>query len=459
MTDPMAERTFLDSPLVQRIAFAIFVLGIAFLAFAAGTAVTWFKLPPFQTIQSAMRGARAAVDSFGLRDPVHDSNLYRDIVYEGTGVTRHVPERAAAGLTFYTSGHVNGAFLIDMDGTVVHQWSLPYSEFWDETAEARTPRPDSWTYFRHAVLLPNGDVIANYECGGITPYGCGLVKLDKDSNVIWKYLRHAHHDVELAPDGRVLTLTHWIEGDPIDLAPDDSSPPYLIDAVAVLSPDGEELQHIDLVEAFRDTSFATILKEAPVTGQGDLMHTNAVEYIATARPEWPPEFKPNSVLISLREVSLLAVLDLESEKITWATRGPWIRQHDPDLLDNGHLLLFDNLGHLGPGGRSRILELDPQTLGIVWSFSGSPAEPFDSEVRGEQERLGNGNTLITDSEAGRLLEVTAEGEVVWEFLNPGRAAEGTRVAVVASGARFDPAELTFLEGRAPIATNASEPSQ
>ena len=454
----MAERSFLDSPVVQKIAFGIFVLGVAFLAFAAGTVVTWYKLPPFQTMQSAFRGARAAMDAFALRDPIHDSNLYVDVVYDGTGVTRHIPEKAADGLTFYTSGHVNGAFLIDMDGDVVHEWSLPYSEVWDESAEVTTPRPDAWSYFRFATLLPNGDVITTYECSGTTPYGCGLVKLDKDSNVVWKYLRRTHHDVARAPDGRVLTLTHWIEGDPIDLAPDDSSPPYLIDGVAVLSPDGEELQHIDLVEAFRDTSFASILKEAPVTGQGDFMHANAVEYIATSRPEWPAEFKPNSVLISLREVSLLAVLDLDSEKITWATRGPWVRQHDPDLLDNGHLLLFDNLGHLGPGGRSRILEIDPQTLGIAWSFSASPEEPFDSEVRGEQERLSNGNTLITDSEAGRLLEVTTDGEVAWEFLNPGRVAEGARVGVVSSGARVDPATLTFLEPRAPVAAGP-QPAQ
>lgn len=452
----MAERGSLDSPVVQKVAFAVFVLGVAFLAFIAGTVVTWYRLPPFQTIQSTFRGARAAMDTmFGYRDPVRDSNIYVDVVYDGVGVTRHVPDKAADGLTFYSSGHVSGAFLIDMQGEVVHEWSLPYSEFWDDSGEIASPRPDAWNYFRQALLFPNGDVLAVYECSGTTPYGCGLVKLDKDSNVIWKYLRHAHHDVHVAPDGRVLTLTQWIDGDPIDLAPDGSLPPHLVDGVAVLSPDGEELQHISLVEAFEDTPFASILKEAPVTPQGDFMHANAIDHIDGPRPEWPAAFKANSVLVSIRESSVLAVLDLDSEKITWATRGPWVRQHDPDLLDNGNILLFDNLGHLGAGGRSRILEIDPKTLAIVWSFSPRADDPFDSEVRGEQEPLANGNVLITDSEAGRLFEVTRAGEVVWEFLNPGRAAEGTRVGVVASGARVDPATLSFLEGYAPVANAAS----
>ena len=37
---------------------------------------------------------------------------------------------------------------------------------------------------------------------------------------------------------------------------------------------------------------------------------------------------------------------------------------------------------------------------------------------GGQERLPNGNTLICESLMGRFLEVTMDGEVVWEFVNP-----------------------------------------
>src|SRR5204863_10108777 len=34
------------------------------------------------------------------------------------------------------------------------------------------------------------------------------------------------------------------------------------------------------------------------------------------------------------------------------------------------------------------------------------------------ERLGNGNTLITEGATGRLFEVTSEGETVWEYVSP-----------------------------------------
>ena len=141
----------------------------------------------------------------------------------------------------------------------------------------------------------------------------------------------------------------------------------------------------------------------------------------------------------------IGTLDLETERFSWAQKGPWLGQHDPDLLPNGNILLFDNFGHYGPGGASRILEFDPVSLEIVWRYDGTDEQPFWTNVRGAQQRLPNGNTLITESESGRLVEVTASGEIVWEFVNPvtGRPSpDGTDlVSIVCWGQRIDPTSL------------------
>ena len=79
------------------------------------------------------------------------------------------------------------------------------------------------------------------------------------------------------------------------------------------------------------------------------------------------------------------------------------------------LLVYDNGYHRGS---SRVLELDPVTEAIVWSYESDPPESFFSNLRGSNQRLPNGNTLITESERGRVFEVSPEGEVVWEFWNP-----------------------------------------
>jgi hypothetical protein len=37
---------------------------------------------------------------------------------------------------------------------------------------------------------------------------------------------------------------------------------------------------------------------------------------------------------------------------------------------------------------------------------------------GSAQRLPNGNTLITEASFGRFFEVTKEGEIVWDYVNP-----------------------------------------
>ncbi len=56
-----------------------------------------------------------------------------------------------------------------------------------------------------------------------------------------------------------------------------------------------------------------------------------------------------------------------------------------------------------------------------------------------QQRLPNGNTLITESSGGRIFEVTRDGEIVWEFFNPRRAeGRGDLVGAVSGGTRYGP---------------------
>jgi hypothetical protein len=62
--------------------------------------------------------------------------------------------------------------------------------------------------------------------------------------------------------------------------------------------------------------------------------------------------------------------------------------------------------------------MDPLTGEIVWQYQPPPPEVFYSYTRGSSQRLGNGNTLICESDKGRAFEVTPEGEIVWIWLNP-----------------------------------------
>ena len=117
---------------------------------------------------------------------------------------------------------------------------------------------------------------------------------------------------------------------------------------------------------------------------------------------------------------MIAIVDLESDLVEWASAGMWHGQHEPVLLDNGHFLLFDNMGH---HGRSKVIEFDPFTREITWSFKGDEENDFFSKLCGSNQRLPNGNTLITESLRGRAFEVTPGGRIVWRWVSPYRIGE------------------------------------
>lgn len=116
------------------------------------------------------------------------------------------------------------------------------------------------------------------------------------------------------------------------------------------------------------------------------------------------------VLVSIRNFDLIADVDPRRRRVRW-TWGVGIldRQHDPSVMPNGHVLLFDNRPSTG---QSRVVEMSPPSGRIVWSQGG-----FFSNTQGACQALPNGNVLIVESRTGRALEVTRTGEVVWEFYN------------------------------------------
>lgn len=148
-------------------------------------------------------------------------------------------------------------------------------------------------------------------------------------------------------------------------------------------------------------------------GVFDMFHNNTVSII---NRNIEGLCKKGNVLICPRNLDLIAIMDVDTEKLLWTMKlEEYSRPHNPTLLDNGNILLFDN----GPfRGYSRILEIDPLKKKIVWQYQADPPEKFFSRQRGGCQRLPNGNTLITEGGKGHVFEITSEGEIVWEFYNP-----------------------------------------
>lgn len=325
--------------------------------------------------------------------------------FTGTTINQH---GAAPNLRFYLSGHAPGAELINPEGQVQHRWQFSYEQCLAANANGEqsflADKSGITACWRRARLLPNGDILAIFE-------GHGLIRLDRDSQLLWSYAGACHHDLDLATDGSIYVLTREAQVVPRF----HPSKPILLDFITHLSADGQELGRLDVMQAFANSVYASYLDLAAEAG--DIFHTNTLEVLDGHLAHKSPIFKQGNFLISVREIGVVAIIDPTSEQVVWALSGMWRAQHQPTLLANGNLLVFDNQGH---AGQSKVVELDPLTQQVIWEYADSPEAPFYSETCGTGQRMANGNTLITESDNGRVFEVTTEGKIVWEFRNPKR---------------------------------------
>jgi hypothetical protein len=417
-------------------------LGLCFICLIWGGMAALNGFFPGRLIRRAYEGAKAAKISYDYSRMEYSIDLWSSNSFQRAGVTIHDRQRACSGYTLYTSGHVQGAILIDMDGKVVHQWKLPYDRIWDKTAEVKNPRPANQIFWFKAQLFPNGDLMAVVEGNGSTPWGQGIIRIDRDSRLVWKFLGNAHHDFTIGDDGRIYGLTHRIRTTPFPGLNLDV--PCLEDFLVILSPDGKKLDEISMFEAIANSRFVARLNDYGFkTEFGEYLHCNAARIVTERMAGNFPFAKAGQVLISMPHFSsTLGLLDPTTRRLVWYASGSWRAQHDPDFLENGHILLFDNCNNPDEGGISRVIEFDPKNGAIAWSYHGTKDDPLVSARRSGAQRLPNGNTLITESDRGRLIEVTTDGDVVWEFVNPVKGGKhGELIPAVSNGERIAPESL------------------
>jgi hypothetical protein len=414
----------------------------------------FYQLPPSRLLANGFAGARIWSES-------QPSAPQHTAPEEGSPEKRSGrslvdrPERTCDGFTFYTSispGHFNSqALLVDMQRDPVHRWAISFSHIWPNPAHLDFRPPDSGVCFFDSYLYSNGDLLVVFHA--MNQAGCGLAKLDKESNLLWAYGANVHHAVDVAEDGTIYALQKEFV---YELPPglERISTPCWLDHLVALSPDGVRLfEPISILAALKNSPYAALVSTIEVPDRptpdrpgstapavnyayrdNDTLHANCVRVLPRDVAAAFPNFKAGHVLISARTLSILAMLDPVTGAVEWAARGAWQAQHDPQFLKNGHLLIYDNLG--SPVA-SRVLEYDPRTQAFPWSFSGEGHATMYSSERGMCQRLPNGNTFVVNSEDGEMVEVTSDKEVVWSC-----AADG----FIPCARRYMSEQLTFLSG-------------
>ena len=314
-----------------------------------------------------------------------------------TGLLERDPARAFPGFTIVTPLRHYHCYLVDMAGETVHQWELPGA------------------LGSKAYLLPNGNLL----CSVVTDEGAPLkaakggriLELDWSGAIVWEHIDHdQHHDIRRLENGNTVFIA-WEELSDADAARIPGGIPETErngkiygDIIREVTPDGE----VAWEWHFKDVDLDAYPLEVDCQRE-EWAHANS----CAPTPD-------GDYLINFRHLDTMMVVSRQTGEIVWQQRDrDWGHQHNPEMLPNGNITFFSNgMNNLAQPLHSRAMELDPKTGEIVWFYRDPQKWMFFSSVMGSVQRLDNGNTLICEASNGRIFEVTAEGDLVWEFVNP-----------------------------------------
>ena len=208
--------------------------------------------------------------------------------------------------------------------------------------------------------------------------------------------------------------------------------PAIEDFIVVRDGSGRELRRVAMSEALRNVNWVRLRKSfwarARERGYGlreemryDPFHTNSLRLLSKAQAtRLGSAFRAGDALVSMGMLDTVAIIDMEKGVTRWSQQGPFGMQHAPRLEADGNLIVFNNFFS---AERSSVLTLDPRTRRVVEEYTGPKSDPLHSRRSGNLQVLSNGNILVVETDGGRALEITGNGEVVWEFHNPFRIRE------------------------------------
>ncbi|WP_170516057.1 arylsulfotransferase family protein [Ruegeria atlantica] len=355
---------------------------------------------------------------------------------QGDGVTiNEHPDRQDAILLMGFFDKENQARLVTRDGSVIRKWSLDYFEHYPD-AQTR-PCSDLVSPLAvdvHGTLLtPKGELVFSYEY-------CGTVKLDQCSNVLWALDEPSHHSMVESEQGGYLTLgrNEWRATEVADRFPSffsaNSEERILEDVVLRLDEQGEIIERISIPGMIMENGLTALLttnnqdfKTRKIT-RNELLHANKIDELPFELAEEFPLFNAGDWVISMRGLNLLMVVDPATRTVKWHQTGPWIRQHDPEFRPDGKISIFNNNTYvsaytlrektrLDAPWNTNIMVVDPVSRETEVVFGSRPGQEMLSVIRGQHEILDDGGVLITEFDAGRVLEVDATGNVTWEYVN------------------------------------------
>lgn len=415
--------------------------------------------------------ATSSPDSHASASRQETPEASNGVATEKFGVLKTSPE-AFPGYTLLSPLSSLRTFLINLEGEVVHWWDT------DRKVGQTAYLMEDGTLWRA------GKSESSFQFPERAGSGGRIQKYDWDGNLLWDYnasskYRMSHHDIEPLPNGNVLCIV-WESYDR-SIAEEAGRDPRKLrgnvlwfEAIYELKPVGKTKAEVVWQWSLLDHVIQSDNKAAENYGApgqhpelvninsmlrpvADWIHMNSIDYNAEL----------DQILVSSRTFSEVWVIDhsTTTEEAAGHTGGRYGKggdllyrwgnpemyqlgsisdrmcwnQHDAQWIPKGlpgagNFLIFNNGLANTEEAYSTVDEFTPDQnqdgtyrrakgrpygpTELVWTYE-DPEELFSPRISGAQ-RLPNGNTLICSGTQWTLVEVTKQGQVVWQYRNPPR---------------------------------------
>jgi hypothetical protein len=388
----------------------LYLVAVAFLAW--GIAIARFEVFPFRILQPVFTQAdQFAHDPRSFAEKLTQHPQVQRNRFSYTGLKRRDAEFRDTGyLLLSRFSQRRSQVIVELmrlsDGSTLHTWIPPLDEILARGKAGSFDDPKDTYRTQHPLLLADGSLVFS---SGEGP----LVRIDKHSKLVWLLPEHFHHSIEMDHQGNLvvpiwnkpsLTGFEWMRDD----------------GFAVVSAGGEVIKR---------HSVGSILMRNGYTGlylgvdevSSDRIHLNDAQPIRRDAGM----ARIGDVALSSRTLSTVFLYRPSADKVVWLKTGPWLCQHDVNLVETNTYSIFGNDvycrgGMFGDelfGDSSQVYLFDPTTQQVRMPY----AEVLKllkvrSVTSGRSSVLPNGDVFVEESEANRLLRVSPH-TVRWEYVN------------------------------------------
>lgn len=299
----------------------------------------------------------------------------------------------------------------------VHVWSFALvDELWKKstlrTGIVDLPVQMAANRFRniHALLDKSGDIYVG--SGPMIKAGlCSALTLFQDDSIY-------HHSLERGVDGGFWVPSH-LEPKTVDIGHQG----FMDDGVVLVDPDGRVQFKKSVIQLLDENGLGYL-----IYGKGDAnndpIHLNDIQPVLRDGKYW----KKGDLFLSLRHQSMIILYRPSSNQVVWFKQGPWMHQHDVDILSDHEIAVYNNNAALR-GVSDWVVRGENEEL--IYDFdTDSVRSPWRSvfksmDIRTATEGRGevlNDEVFVEETNSGRLAQFSLSGSESWRYVN--RAKDG-----------------------------------